>query len=134
MNARILLVIGLLLFGAVVYGIKTDKMRVTTVCRDARLYMDGGIDAEIESGGLSFHRDAKLFRRINNKEVYLGTYIIDKETPAHEVVQVFSSGEEMKLSIFKNRPQNPHGYQGRIEADLERKKISVDINCLAKSI
>jgi len=134
MNAKVFLIVGLLFFGGAVYALHTDKMRVTTVCRDARLYMDGGVDTEIESGGLNYHHDAKLFRRVNNKDVYLGTYVINLETPPQAAVQVLASGNDLKLSIFKDQPQTPHGYKAHLDANFNKEKISVNVECMAKNI
>ncbi len=134
MSARFFLIVGLVLFGGAVYALHTDKMRVTTVCHDARLYMDGGIDTEIESGGLNYHRDAKLFRRVNNRDVYLGTYIINSETPPQAAVQVLAAGDELKLSVFKNKPQTPHGFKGHLDASFNSEKISVNVECMSKNI
>lgn len=134
MSARFFLVLGLFLFGGAVYALHTDKMRVTTVCRDSRLYMDGGVDAEVESGGINFHHDAKLFRRVNNKDIYLGTYIINSESEPQAAIQILASGDQMKLSVFKNKPQTPHGYKGRLDANFNQEKISVNVECMAKNI
>jgi len=134
MSAKFFLIVGLFLFGGAVYALHTDKMRVVTVCRDARLYMDGGVDAEIEAGGLNFHHDAKLFRRVNSKDIFLGTYNINNETPSKDAIQVFSSGEELKLSIFKNKGQTSQGYPGHLDALFKGEKISVNLACMAKTI
>jgi len=134
MNARILIIVGALLCGGAVFALHTNEMNVTTICRDARLYMDGGFDAEIEEGGLAYHLDAKIFRRTNNRDVYLGTYNITAQTPPQSPIQTLVANKDLKLSVFKNRPQNLHGFPAQLEAQVGAEKISVKLNCEPRKI
>jgi hypothetical protein len=129
MNYKVVLILGLSLFGGAVYALHTDKMNVLTICRDSRLYMDGGIDAEIEGGGLNYHHATKLFRRKNNKDVFISEFLVTSETD-----QTYLSGDKMKLAIFKNKKQNQYGYPGHLDAKLEGETISVNVNCMNKSL
>jgi hypothetical protein len=125
----------MILCGGAVFALHNNAMNVTTICKDVRLYMDGGVDAEIEEGGLAYHIDAKLFRRSNNHEVYLGTYNITEETPPQSPIETLVAGPDgLKLSVFKNRPQSIYGYPAQLEAHLGPEKISVRLNCAPRHI
>jgi hypothetical protein len=129
MNAKTVLILGLLLFGGAVYALHSDKMRVLTVCRDSRLFMDGGIDAELEGGGRNYQHAAKLFRRKNYKDILISELPITSETE-----QSFVSGEILKLSIFKNQKQTKYGYPGHLDAKLAGEIISVNVDCMNKTL
>jgi len=130
MNSKVVLILGLLLFGGAVYALHTDKMRVLTICRDSRLYMDGGIDAELEGGGLNYHHAAKLFRRKNNKDVLISEFQITSESEPSSKEQTYLSEELVKLAIFKDQKQTVYGYPGHLDAKLDGETISVNVNCM----
>src|ERR1700677_4882571 len=98
MNYKVILTLGLLLSGGAVYALHTDKMRVITICRDSRLYMDGGVDAELEGGGLNYHHATKLFKRKNGKDVLISELPITREAD-----QTYFSDDNLKLAIYKNQ-------------------------------
>jgi hypothetical protein len=135
MNAKTLLSLGVILLGGAVYALHTDKMVVNTVCRDTRLYMDGGSDAEIFAGGLNYHHSIKVFRRENNKDVFVQDYVVDSETQSSQApVQTFVSNQGLKLSIFKNQKLGKFGYPSHIEYSFNGEKNSVDLNCSPKKL
>jgi hypothetical protein len=134
MNAKVVLVFGLLLFGGAVYALHTDKMQVLTICRDSRLYMDGGIDAELEGGGLNYHHATKLFRRKNNEDFFISEFPVTSETLSKEDDQVYLSANNVKLAIFRTRKPTQYGYPGHLDAKLDGQNISVNVVCMNKSL
>ena len=131
MTSKGILVVGFVLFGGAVYGLHTEKMRVVTTCRDSRLFMDGSIDATIEAGGLNFHHTINIYRRHLKEEIFLGKVDVTSESPRGATQEIYSA-PTMKFSLLKDRPASEYGTPARLEAQLEKEKISVSLLCSRK--
>jgi hypothetical protein len=128
MTAKSILVAGVVLFGGAVYGLHTEKMRVTETCRDSRLFMDGGIDVRIESGGLNYHHAVSFFRHHYKKDDLLGSIDVDHEDSSPQGPTMYS-GPHMKLTIFKDKQPTKYGTPARLESELGKEQISVALLC-----
>ncbi len=128
MNTKTLVVIGCILFGGAVYALHTDKMRVKTVCRDVRLYMDGGIDATIEAGGLNYHRAVNVFRRENRKRIFIAHSDVVRMQGASSA-DIYAA-PDFKLTIKKGMPAGERGTPATLEGTVDSEKISVRMSCL----
>jgi len=117
-----------IMFGCALYAMHTDKMRVGVVCRDARLYMDGGIDATIEAGGLNYHHAVKVFRLSNRDDLFIGGEDVVEKVASNKTDDVYQS-KNVQLTIFKSRGAGPHGMPARLQAVIASERIDVAMNC-----
>jgi len=131
MTARGVIVAGLVLFGGAVYGLHTEKMRVVTVCRDARLFMDGGYDAAIAAGGINLHHSVTIYKKHFREEVPVGSIVVTGESSPVAAQQVLTA-PNLKFSLFRDQPPTLYGTPARLEANLGKEKISVSLLCRKK--
>ena len=111
-----------------------NKLKVKTQCKDARLYMDGGLYANVMQGGLTPRTVIQLMQLQNNHlvpraniEVMQKNYLKGKE------VQEFYSGKNFRLSIMRAQPPAAN-WTGQVDTELDHKKVTAPLICKAKSI
>src|SRR5437762_1894233 len=70
-SLKILIIAGIL-FVTAITGLAIEKMKITAVCKDVRLYMDGAYSVTIQSGGLRHRTLVSLYRRQAAQKMFLG--------------------------------------------------------------
>jgi hypothetical protein len=131
MKAVWVVTVGCVLFGCALFGMSAEKMRVTTVCHDARLYMDGGIDMTIESGGLNFHRVMNVYRKHLNDEVLVGTISVAGEVHERGAEESYMANG-LRLTISKDQAPGRYGFPSRFRGLLKGEPVDVAMNCARK--
>src|SRR5580698_8202865 len=84
-----LIFIGLLVTATTMAAIVAEHMKTVTLCKDIRIGMDGGIDASIESGGLTSRISVSLFsdhyKTRNKLQTYDGIEQWESDVGLHDI-------------------------------------------------
>lgn len=117
-----------LLIGGVAY-MHLNKTKITAVCKDARLFMDGGYGATITSGGIKKHTSITVFQKYGSNRVPLGTFDVKPVAWNGKISPTYAT-TDFKLSVSNEYKEQ--GYPAKLSGKLQGHRISVAMNCIGK--
>jgi hypothetical protein len=107
-----------------------NRSRVTAVCKDLRVAMDGAIDATVESAPLTHQHSLTVFKHRTagraRKEV------LAVHSPLHHVrekgKEVFSD-QGLKLVISKKQDPANGRFPASLDTTIDGKKVTLKLGC-----
>ena len=132
----IVLVVGLITATAM-SALVADRMKTVTVCKDARIGMDGGIGATLEFGGLNPHFLVNLFTqhyKSHDKFKSLDVKPDLKVAMPQAHTSIIGGAQayvatDFKLTVSATKKQGTDRYPASLETHLDGKKVTVALVC-----
>lgn len=122
----ILLGISVLLIGT--WALAKSQKQVSLICRDARLFMDGGYSAMVKVGGLIPTTTITLYQKRASDQIPLGEYSVRQlGTKGIEGVIHAFKGEGFNLSIFDE--EKKMGHEAQLQALVAGREVNVAMRC-----
>jgi hypothetical protein len=121
-----ILAAALTLFGTAFMGMAIGKTRITTVCKDVRLFMDGGYSVNIMTSGIKRKTVATVYQRSGIAKINLGSVeVSEKPTGSSHVF----SGKGLELTVSRYSQPKVRGMPARLKAQIAGEKINAQLGC-----